>query len=72
VAIDPRRFGPTRGELVFRLVCGLAGLALMAVVFWTHGIPEGPAFAEVGLFGGLFLGGTVVWSARRLILRLHP
>ena len=72
MAIDPRKFGPTRGELVFRLVCGLAGLALLAVAVAIHGIPQGPAFAEVGLFGGLFLGGTVVWSARRLILRLHP
>jgi len=72
MAIDPRKYGPTRGELIFRMVFGLCGLALMAVGFAIHGLPRGPAFAEVGLFGGLFLGGTVVWSARRLVLRLHP
>lgn len=72
MAIDPRRFGPTRGELWFRLAFSVAGLAFLLVAVAITGIPTGPALFE--LFGiiGLFLGGTSVWSARRLILRLHP
>jgi len=72
VAIDPRKYGPTRGDLVFRLVFSLCGLALMAAGFAIHGLPRGPAFAEIGLGGLLFFGGTAVWSVRRLVLRLHP
>lgn len=72
MAIDPRKYGPSRGELKFRLGIGLAGLLLMALALFARGLPTGPAFVELTLFGGLFFGGTIVWSARRLILRLHP
>jgi hypothetical protein len=72
VAIDPRRYGPTRGELWFRLGFAVAGLALLGVAVAVRGFPAGPAMVEVGGIAGVFLGGTLVWSARRLILRLHP
>lgn len=70
--MDPRKYGPTRGELWFRLAFALAGLGLLAVAMAVRGFPAGPAMVEVGGIAGLFLGGTVIWSARRLILRLHP
>jgi hypothetical protein len=72
MGIDPRRYGPGRGELWFRLAFSLAGLVLLAVAVVVRGFPTGPAMVEVGGIAGLFLGGTVVWAARRLILRLHP
>jgi len=70
MAVDPRKYGPTRGELWFRLGFGPAGLALLAVA--VRGFPAGPAKVEVGGIAGVFPGGTVVMSARRLIRRLHP
>lgn len=72
MAIDPRKFGPTRGELIFRLVVSCLGLAFLLVAVAITGIPTGPAFGELFGVAGLFLGGTIIWSARRLILRLHP
>ena len=72
MSVDPRRFGPTRGELWFRLGFSLAGLVLLAVAVAVRGFPAGPAMVEVGGIAGVFLGGTAVWAARRLILRLHP
>lgn len=72
MAVDPRKFGPTRGELWFRLGFSLCGLVLLAVAVAVRGFPAGPAMVEVGGIAGLFLGGTAIWSARRLIRRLHP
>lgn len=72
MGIDPRKYGPTRRELWFRLGIALAGLAFLVVIWNRHGTPSGPAMVEVFGIGGLFLGGTAVWSARRLVLRLHP
>lgn len=69
---DPRKYGPTRPELWFRLVFGLAGLGLLVFAMLHRGFPVGPAMIEVAGLAGLFLGGTVLWSARRLALRLHP
>lgn len=63
------KYGPTRGELMFRLAFSLAGLAFLAVALAIHGVPAGPAFVELGLLAGGFLGGTAVWSAWRLLRR---
>ena len=41
MSIDPRRFGPTRGELWFRLVFALAGLGLLGVAVAVRGFPAG-------------------------------
>jgi hypothetical protein len=62
----PNRFGPTRGELKFRLAVSLAGVALMVFALFYRGVPEGPALVEVAGIAGLFFGGTAVWSAVRL------
>jgi hypothetical protein len=72
MAVDPRKYGPTRGELVFRLAFSLMGLGLLGLAMVVQGIPRGPAFAEIVLFIGLFFSGSAVWSVRRLLLRLHP
>ena len=62
-------FGPTRGELRFRLVFSLAGLALMLFALFYRGVPTGPAFVEVVGLAGLFFGGTAIWTIRKLMKR---
>lgn len=70
--MDPRTYGPTRGELVFRLVFALCGLAFLLVAVAITGVPNAAAMVELFGIAGLFLVGTIIWSARRLMLRLHP
>lgn len=72
MGIDPRKYGPTRGELWFRLWFSVAGLVFLFVAIAITGIPSGPAMFELFGIAGLFLGGTIVWAGRRLFLRLHP
>lgn len=60
------KYGPTRGELWFRLGFSLAGLGLLAVAVAYRGIPSGPALVEVIGVAGLFFGGTAVWAGARL------
>lgn len=67
-----RKFGPTRGELIFRAVFSVFGLCFMGVAIWLRGVPEGPGLVEVvGVAVALF-GGTLVLSLWRLIKRDHP
>jgi xanthosine utilization system XapX-like protein len=61
------RFGPTRGELTFRLWVSIAGLALMVFALFHSGVPTGPGLVEVVGMAGLFFGGTAIWTARRLL-----
>jgi hypothetical protein len=63
------KFGPSRGELLFRLAVSLAGLALLAAALMLRGLPEGPGFVEVVGVAGLFFGGTAVLSLRALLRR---
>lgn len=60
------RFGPTRGEAIFRLIVGIGGLILLAVAIALRGLPEGPGLVEVVGVSGLFFGGTVIWALRHL------
>lgn len=60
------RFGPTRGELKFRLAFSLAGLALLIGAYATNGI-SGIASLEIAIIGFGFFGGSAIWSARRLM-----
>ena len=60
------RFGPTRGELWFRVLVGMAGLAFLIYAVSVRGMPSGPALFEVIGVGGLFFGGTIGLSAWRL------
>lgn len=65
-------FGPTRGELWFRVVVSVAGLGLVGVMLAVRGIPTGPGLIEaLGIPVALF-GGTIIWCGRKLIRRDHP
>ncbi len=66
------KYGPTRGELIFRLAFSLAGLAFLGLAIGLRGLPQGPAFVEIGLIAGGFFGGTAIWSARKLVRKDHP
>lgn len=63
------KYGPTRGEWIFRLVFSLAGLAFIGVLFAVRGIPNGPGLVEVVGIAGLFFAGTVVMAIRALLHR---
>lgn len=60
------KYGPTRGELWFRLLAGIVGFVLLIAAVTARGVPSGPALVEVVGLGGLFFGGTVLWSAWKL------
>ncbi|MEX0282849.1 MAG: hypothetical protein AB3N13_16830 [Arenibacterium sp.] len=66
------RYGPSKGELKFRLYASIAGLALMIGALMFKGIPSGPAFFEVVVVAGGFFGGSALWTARKLIKQDHP
>lgn len=66
-----KKYGPSRGELVFRLVFSLGGLMLIGAAIALRGMPEGPALVEVVGLGGAFFGGTAILSARALLRRDH-
>ncbi len=63
-----RRFGPTRGELRFRLWVSLAGLGFMVgALIWREGA-MGHAMSEVFVIATLFFGGSVahsLWHLRK-------
>ena len=61
------KFGPTRGELRFRIVVSILGLAFMGCAVWYRGLPQGPALVEVVGLASVFFGGTLVLSLRRLM-----
>lgn len=61
------KYGPTRGEHLFRLVFSLFGLGCIGVLFAVHGVPRGPGLVEVVGIAGAFFGGSAVWSARALL-----
>jgi hypothetical protein len=62
------KYGPTRGELWFRLVFSLCGLVFLGFAIKVRGI-SGAAWFEIMGIGGVFLGGTAVWSAWKLFGR---
>jgi xanthosine utilization system XapX-like protein len=61
------RFGPTRGELKFRLAVSVLGLGLMVFALTHRGLPSGPGIFEVVGMAGVFFGGTAIWTLRRLL-----
>lgn len=61
------KYGPTRGEHVFRLVASLAGLCLLGFALWLKGAEAGPAMMEVVGVGGAFLLGSAGWSGWKLL-----
>lgn len=67
-----KKYGPTRGDLIFRLVFSLCGLGLLAVVLLLRGLPTGPAGVETIGMAVLFFGGTLIWTALRLVRKNYP
>ena len=65
-------FGPTRGQLWFRVVVSLAGVGLVAVMVVVRGIPTGPGLVEALGIPLLLFGGTALWSGRKLFRRTIP
>ncbi len=55
-----------RKELRFRLAFGVVGLLLTATTVLSQGWPPPARMAEAGIIGGLFFGGTILWSLRAL------
>lgn len=66
------KYGPTRGELWFRIWFSLVGVALMIGIVIVKGVPEGPAAIETFGIGTLFFGGSLVWNLRKLIRKDYP
>ena len=60
------KFGPTRGEVKFRLYASIAGLAFLVFAIALRGTPRGPAMFEVIGIAGTFFGGTLIWSLLKL------
>lgn len=67
-----QHFGPTRGELMFRSVVSVFGLAFLGFLLWRRGVPDGPALIEVVGVALAFFGGTLALSVWRLVKRDHP
>jgi hypothetical protein len=61
------KYGPTRGELQFRIAVAILGLGFMGFALWMRGVPSGPALVEVVGLATVFFGGTLILSVRRLI-----
>jgi hypothetical protein len=64
---EPSKYGPTRGELLFRIGISIFGLGFMALAIWLRGIPKGPGLIEVVGLATIFFGGTLLLSVRRLV-----
>lgn len=63
------KFGPTRGEWLFRLVFSIVGLGMIGALIAIRGLPKGPGLVEVVGIAGLFFGGTAVMAIRALSKR---
>ena len=66
-----KKFGPTRGDLMFRFWFSLVGLALLISALIFRGIPQGPAGWEAIGLATLFFGGTFLWTVWKLARRDH-
>ena len=65
------KYGPSRGDLLFRLWFSIAGLGLIGVALLYRGLPTGPAGVEAIGIALVFFGGTLIWTLRKL-RRLPP
>jgi len=60
------KFGPSRGELKFRLCMGLLICGLLVAALFVHGVPRGLVGVELFVFAGAFGVGSVLWSLWKL------
>ena len=65
-------YGPTCGELWFRVLVSLAGLALVGAMLAVRGLPTGPGLVEALGIPLVLFGGTILWCGRKLVTRDHP
>ncbi len=65
------KYGPTKGEYIFRLCGGLLVFALLLVAYLTKGFPPGLAAVETFLFGGSFAAFLVLHSTYRIAKGLY-
>ncbi|MEM6479162.1 MAG: hypothetical protein AAF841_12535 [Pseudomonadota bacterium] len=64
---NKRKFGPTRGEYMFRAVSGAVILALVVFAIATMGFPSGIMTSESILFGTLFGAFLLVHSSWKIM-----
>ncbi|MEM1236580.1 MAG: hypothetical protein AAGI10_06390 [Pseudomonadota bacterium] len=64
-----RKFGPTRGEYIFRAVSGAVILALVSYALVAKGMPQGLTTSESILFGTIFGAFLLAHSSWKLIKR---
>ncbi|MFK7869138.1 MAG: hypothetical protein AB8B58_07860 [Roseobacter sp.] len=67
-----RHFGPSRTELKRRVAISSFGMLALVGAVGYRGWPPGFAMLEVLVIGGLFFGGTLLFSLRKLQRRDHP
>lgn len=63
------KYGPTRGEWLFRLAFSLAGLGMLVLLVVLRGVPKGAGLVEVFGVSVLFFGGTAAFALRALLRR---
>lgn len=66
---EKRKFGPTRGEYVFRAVSGAVILVLVSYALLANGMPKGLMTSESILFGTIFGAFLLSHSSWKLIRR---
>lgn len=66
-----KKYGPSRGELLFRLALSVVGLSGVAAALIYRGLPSGPGGWEAIGISTVFFGGTTAWSLWKLIRRDH-
>ena len=66
------KYGPSKGELKFRLIASVLGFGLLGFALAYRGIPTSAAGWEAIGIGTLFFGGTFLWTLRKLIKKDFP
>jgi hypothetical protein len=61
-----KKFGPSKSELKFRVGVGVFGLAMLGGALAYRGLPSSAGGWEAIIIAGLFFGGTLVWTIRKL------
>jgi len=60
------KYGPSRGELWFRLAFSLVALGLLLLAVGYRGV-DGIAWIEIVGLSTVFFGGTAIWTLLKLL-----